>query len=133
MRRVFADSYYFFALLNKNEPHHQEVRDFADTFDGQLVSTGWVLTEFADGMAKPRWRSTFAALHDELIANPNFRLVGFSDELFAAGLLLFRSRSDKAWSLTDCISFVVMERETIREALTGDRHFEQAGFVPLFG
>jgi predicted nucleic acid-binding protein len=33
--------------------------------------------------------------------------------------------------LTDCISFVVMEDEGISEALTGDKHFEQAGFKAL--
>ena len=47
------------------------------------------------------------------------------------GIERYVARSDKEWSLTDCISFVVMEREGIREALTGDRHFEQAGFVAL--
>jgi predicted nucleic acid-binding protein len=40
-------------------------------------------------------------------------------------------RPDKDWSLTDCISFVVMNAESISEALTGDEHFEQAGFVAL--
>jgi len=30
----------------------------------------------------------------------------------------------KAWSLTDCISFVVMKREGLTEALTGDAHFQ---------
>jgi predicted nucleic acid-binding protein len=44
---------------------------------------------------------------------------------------LFAKRPDKAWSLTDCISFVVMRDQDIAEALTGDRHFEQAGFVAL--
>jgi predicted nucleic acid-binding protein len=44
---------------------------------------------------------------------------------------LYRRRPDKAWSVTDCISFVVMEGDGIREALTGDQHFEQAGFVAL--
>jgi predicted nucleic acid-binding protein len=48
-----------------------------------------------------------------------------------AGVDLYRRRPDKAWSLTDCISFVVMQREGITEALTGDQHFEQAGFVAL--
>jgi hypothetical protein len=42
-----------------------------------------------------------------------------------------RDRPDKDWSLTDCISFVVMEDENIKEALTADHHFEQAGFVAL--
>jgi len=54
-----------------------------------------------------------------------------SAELFAAGVAFYAGRPDKDWPLTDCISFVVMEREGIREALTGDRYFEQAGFVAL--
>jgi predicted nucleic acid-binding protein len=44
---------------------------------------------------------------------------------------LYRSRYDKPWSLTDCISFVVMADEGLTEALTGDRHFEQAGFKAM--
>lgn len=35
------------------------------------------------------------------------------------------------WSLTDCISFVVMEDAGVQQALTGDQHFEQAGFTAL--
>jgi hypothetical protein len=44
---------------------------------------------------------------------------------------LYRQRADKDWSLTDCISFVVMRQRGLTEALTGDHHFEQAGFVAL--
>lgn len=47
------------------------------------------------------------------------------------GIRLYEQRRDKQWSLTDCISFVVMKREGLTEALTGDHHFEQAGFVAL--
>jgi len=54
-----------------------------------------------------------------------------SSELFEAGLELYRSRADKQWSMTDCISFVVMRREGITDALTADRRFEQAGFHVL--
>jgi predicted nucleic acid-binding protein len=59
-------------------------------------------------------------------------IAGESDALYDGGLALYRARADKQWSLTDCISFVLMKREGLREALTGDRHFAQAGFVPLF-
>ncbi len=44
---------------------------------------------------------------------------------------LYSRRPDKDWSLTDCISFAVMQERGIAEALTGDRHFEQAGFTAL--
>ena len=60
------------------------------------------------------------------------KIVEFSDSLYRRGLTLYDQRPDKAWSLTDCISFVVMEENAIREALTGDRHFSQAGFVAVF-
>jgi len=45
--------------------------------------------------------------------------------------LLYRNYSDKEWGLTDCISFVVMKEQGIKEALTTDKHFAQAGFRVL--
>lgn len=46
-------------------------------------------------------------------------------------IALFTDRPDKSWGLTDCISFVVMQRFGATDALTADRHFEQAGFTAL--
>ncbi len=46
----------------------------------------------------------------------------------AAAVALYRSRADKNWSLIDCLSFVIVERRAVTDALTTDRHFEQAGF-----
>lgn len=63
--------------------------------------------------------------------DPNTQVVPIDQALFDAGLALYGARLDKDWSLTDCISFVVMQREGITEALTGDHHFEQTGFVAL--
>ena len=51
--------------------------------------------------------------------------------LFGARVEFYSARGDKDWTLTDCISFVVMKREDLTEALTGDKHFEQAGFNTL--
>ena len=60
-----------------------------------------------------------------------FRVLSSSPQLYAAGLNLYRRRRDKLWQLTDCISFAVMKEQHVREALTGDQHFEQAGFTAL--
>jgi hypothetical protein len=51
----------------------------------------------------------------------------FQPELIDSAVQLYRTRPDKDWSLTDCLSFVVMERRHLTEALTTDGHFEQAG------
>jgi predicted nucleic acid-binding protein len=63
--------------------------------------------------------------------DPNVTFVPATDDLFRKGFDLFSSRSDKSWTLTDCISFIVMEEAGLTEALTGDRHFVQAGFEAL--
>jgi len=52
-------------------------------------------------------------------------------ELMASAIQLCRDRTDKGWSLTDCLFFIVMERRGLLEALTTDRHFEQAGLKAL--
>ncbi len=50
---------------------------------------------------------------------------------FDGGLAMYKGRPDKAYSLVDCVSFVLMERDSITDALTDDHHFVQAGFVAM--
>src|SRR6266496_944315 len=102
-----------------------------NAFDGQLVTTKWILTELADGLSGISDRQAFIDFHRALRNDPTVTIIPSSNELFAAGVELYATRPDKEWSLTDCISFVVMEREGLTDALTGDRHFEQAGFKVL--
>ena len=132
MLTVFADSFYFFALGNQNDPAHLKALAFSQTFSGRLCTTGFVLIEFAGGCASPPpRRAAFLQAVDELEKNPDVTIVPCSAQLFQAGLDLFEKRPDKQWTLTDCISFGVMENEGITDALTGDKHFEQAGFIAL--
>jgi predicted nucleic acid-binding protein len=132
MIRVFADSFYFFALLNPRDPSHAKAVGLSQTYVGKVVTTGWVSTELADGWAKPApWRTVFVQMLADLQANPDIRIVPVSDQLLHEGIQLYGQRIDKEWSLTDCISFVIMQREGITEVLTGDHHFEQAGFIAL--
>ncbi len=130
MTVAFADSFYFFALLNERDPAHGKARAFSGEFRGRIVTTHAVLLELGDGLAKSR-RDVFLPLVRSLEANPRVSLVPCSPELMEEGMSLYSARADKAWSLTDCLSFVVMQREGITEALTGDRDFEQAGFSVL--
>lgn len=132
MRTVFADSFYYFALMSPKDPAHNVAAEFAAKFTGRIVTTQWVLTEVADGMARTaQLRQLASNLIRELRAQPSTRVIRFSQDHFEAGVDLYSRRPDKTWSLTDCVSFVVMGQEGITEALTGDHHFEQAGFVAL--
>lgn len=129
---VFADAWFYLALLDTGDQHHRQAAAWLGSFDGFIVTTRWVLLEVANGLSAPPFRRHFSALLASLETDASVRIIGESDRLFQQGRVLYDQRPDKDWSLTDCISFVVMEREGLREALTGDRHFEQAGFVAVF-
>jgi uncharacterized protein len=130
MTPVFADTFYFLALFNKSDKAHARAWLF-NAADVPAVTTTWVSTEVADAFAAPGNRELFLQLLETLHQSPEMKIVPASQELFDCGVELFRQRADKDWALTDCISFVVMQDQGITDALTGDRHFEQAGFRAL--
>lgn len=131
MMKTFADTFYYLAILNPQDAAHERALQATANNASQLVTTRWVLTEVGDAMAAPRYRKRFEALVQAIESDADTVITPATEHTFQAGMELFASRSDKAWSLTDCISFVVMEQLQIQEALTGDHHFAQAGFVPL--
>jgi uncharacterized protein len=131
MRTVFADTHYFIAMLNTADVAHARAIAFTGSFAGKYVTTREVLVELADGLSGLGSRLPAGRLIEALHTNKAMRIIWSDKALFDEGLALYMARPDKEWSLTDCISFVVMTREGITEALTGDHHFEQAGFVAL--
>ncbi len=90
MKTVFADSFYFFALANPHDPAHARAVTFVQTFTGRIVTTGWVLTELADGWASPTQRTFLVPLLAKLRANPNARIEPCTDQLLQAGIGLRR-------------------------------------------
>ena len=131
MKTVFADTFYYLALVNATDNRHQEALDYTAAYQGFILTTSWVLVELGDALARLTTRPAFLQVLAQLRTDPDVSIVPPSPVEFEEALRLFAARPDKEWSLTDCISFVVMQRESITEALTGDRHFEQAGYVAL--
>ena len=131
MTAWFADTHYFLAVLNAADEAHGQARELTRSARARLVTTHWVLTEVGNALREPANRGRFARLLAALQSKPDVEIVEASGALFDGGVRLYGERPDKAWSLTDCISFVVMQERGIHDALTGDRHFEQAGFVAL--
>ena len=131
MTTHFADTFYFLALLNVRDAAHAEAKAHAEAGAAKLVTTQWVLLEVANTLAGGALRTKFSSLLARLEGDPNTMIISASGALFRRGADLYMNRPDKKWSLTDCISFVVMAELGIREALTGDHHFKQAGFIPL--
>jgi len=131
MSAVFADTFYFLGLTNPGDHAHQKCLRFSGQFEGTVVTSTPVLLELADALAQPPHRIVADTFIRSLPAQPGVKIVPLTQSLFDRGLVLYSRHRDKEWSLTDCISFVVMRDEGVTEAVTGDHHFEQAGFVAL--
>ena len=128
---LFADTHYFLALLNRNDAAHARAVELSQTLTNPILTTVWILTEVGDALAAPPHRSKFGPLLADLEADPYCTIVPATKALFQEGVVLYASRRDKGWSLTDCISFALMTQRRVTEALTADLHFEQAGFRAL--
>lgn len=132
MQVLFADAWYYIALLDSQDSRHGEAVEFLKRRHARIVTTEWVLTEAAAGLSAPRTRGLFVQLLKTLNGDPDTEIVQLDRALHDQGLDMYRHRPDKSWSLVDCVSFTVMANRVITEALTDDHHFKQAGYVPLF-
>ncbi len=130
MSPCFADTFVFLAAASPTDRMYlAAIHAFKS--NRRMMTTAWVLTEVADALCAAKSRGAFLRLLDHLRNDRRMTIFPPSEQLFDLGLDLYRRRPDKDWSLTDCISFVVMQERGITDALTGDHHFEQAGFVAL--
>ena len=134
MRAVFADTFYWVALTNPDDSRYREAIGLDNALAGAtIVTTDEILTEFMTFFSADPWlRHRAAVTVRRLLLDTAVQVIPQTRESFLAGLSLFEARPDKGYSLTDCISMQTMRRESIAEALTNDRHFEQEGFRALF-
>jgi uncharacterized protein len=134
MRVVFADAFYWIALINPGDDWHLRARQVGlSLYPVTLIITGEVLIEtlnFYSSKGIERWQRALNILLSTY-TNPSIQVISQSHESFQAGIELFQLRLDKGFSLTDCISMQTMRKMKITEVLTHDRHFTQEGFVIL--
>jgi predicted nucleic acid-binding protein len=127
----FADTSYFLAVLIPADANHLAARRWAETHRIPLITSEYVLVEVGNYLSPAPARRLFGPFCRALLSDGRMTVVPASSTLLARGSELYQSRLDKPWSLTDCISFVIMQDHEIRDALTADHHFEQAGFTAI--
>jgi predicted nucleic acid-binding protein len=131
---VFLDSSYAIALAAVTDEYHDQAISIAEELEQvqtRLITTRAILLEIGNALAKPRYRPAAVRMLVSLDSDPSVEIVPLTEQIYSEALLLYQNRSDKDWGLTDCVSFVVMGFREIKEALTADHHFEQAGFRAL--
>lgn len=131
---AFLDASYAIALSSARDLHHARAVALADRLaeaGTRLVTSRAVLLEVGNALARLQYREAASRLLDAIESDPHVQIVPLSDELYRRALDLYRSRPDKEWGLTDCVSFTVMSDRGLADALTADEHFRQAGVRAL--
>jgi uncharacterized protein len=126
----FADTSFWMALSRKRDQSNRHAvawNQFVIRTRSSIVTTEAVLWEWLNGLSDASTRGVAAEGYRRAHADARVEVVPFQPELVDSAVQLYRTRPDKNWSLTDCLSFVVMERHHLTDALTTDGHFEQAG------
>lgn len=119
------------AVVNHKDQYHKEAAELADLYNGRpLVTTEAVLLEIGNALAK-KFKEAAAGVVENFLESDEVFVVRLDAGLFQRGFEMYKKYDDKAWGLTDCISFVVMRERGVVDALTGDDDFRQAGFNAL--
>ena len=130
----FLDTSYALALASRSDHAHERALELTERIRAEevrMLTTRGVLVEIGNALARLRHRPAALSLLRALEGDPRVKIVPLEEELYHSAFELYASRPDKEWGLTDCLSFVVMQRYGVTEALTADHHFEQAGFRAL--
>ena len=134
MRAVFADTGYWVAVIHPHDALHKRAMAVSREL-GQcaIVTSEMVLVEVLNMFSSrgEHLRDVAARTVQAITSDPTIEVVAQTRQLFRDALILYQSRADKEWSLTDCASFVIMRRRRIDEALTDDRHFTEHGYEAL--
>ena len=128
---IFVDTSYFLALVNSRDKYHQAAKSVAEKVQPPFVTSDAILFELGNALAKPPHRQLGIRVLQQIRADKTIEIVHLDRELITQTLAFYQSRPDQAWGLTDCSSFVIMQQRGLREALTADKHFVQAGFKRL--
>ena len=134
MATYFADTSFWIALSSRRDQYHPQAIAWHAAVTrsrSRIVTTEAVLWEWLNALADTTTRATASEGYRRTHADKRVEVVSFDPELNLAAVDLYRSRDDKDWSLTDCLSVVVMNRRRLTEALTTDHHFGQAGMKAL--
>lgn len=127
---MFVDASFWIALMDRIDQNHAHATEhwrFTSGVEWRRITTNWTLYEaltFLNSRSKARHDLALGLLN--LIDTSNTLVVdaaAFED----AALDIFRTHSDKRWSVVDCASFVCIQERQSGFALSYDkRDFRQA-------
>ena len=134
MKSVFVDTVYWVGRASQWDQWHERARQLSELLgETRLVTTDEVLVEFLNFFSRygVEMRRRAVAVARQILRDANIQVVPQTRASFESGVALYERRSDKEYSLTDCISMETMRNHGLTQVVTNDHHFTQEGFALL--
>ena len=135
MNHVFVDSGGFFAHLVSEDALHARARELfaqAEREDWHLVTTNAVVYETHALLINRAREGREAGLRFlEHVQRGLCEIVHVTQDDEARAISILRDHQDKTYSFCDALSFVVIGRLGLDEAISFDRHFREYGRVTI--
>ena len=131
MSSLFLDTGYLIALEALDDQYHQIAIEHWRTLlptHPSFVTTSYIHDEVVTFFNSRSHHTKAVEVGNHLLNSPSIDFIHVDESLFKEGWEYFQKHQDKAYSLTDCVSFVLMKQLQIHKALSFDQHFIQAGF-----
>ncbi len=125
---IFFDTSAIYAYINAKDPDHKKTEGFIETFKGRFIITNYVFDEAVTLVLCRLGHEKAVLVGNILLNSPQIEKVWVTQIDEKESWRLFSSRADKEYSFTDCVSFLVMKRLSIKKYLAFDDHFKQEGF-----
>lgn len=128
---MLLDTSGLLCLFDQDDVRHTDAVELFEA-DTEVLTHSYVFAEFVPlCQARGLKRTASLAFAVDLMDDPRIEVVWVDELLHRTAMAFLQARSDKTYSLCDAVSFVLMRRRDLTEALTTDHHFDQEGFVRL--
>jgi uncharacterized protein len=125
------DTSFVIAFVNEKDEDHDKAIELSIEFNKKpLIVTDTVLLEIGNSLSR-RFKKECIETINGFFDSEEVEVIRLDETLFDKAFEIYKTHADKTWGLVDCISFVVMKERGIKDALTSDKHFVQAGFNAL--
>jgi uncharacterized protein len=126
---IFVDTSFFLAVFSVRDQWHQKAVECLDGYQASqppsdlFLTTNHVLFETVTVVRSKAGHALAVSACDDLQSGQMARVHHATDEEERAALEYLKKCRDQDYSPVDCLSFVIMEKLGIREALSFDDHF----------
>jgi uncharacterized protein len=131
LTKTLIDTSFVIAFVNEKDEDHDKAIELSIEFNKKpLIVTDTVLLEIGNSLSR-RFKKECIETINGFFDSEEVEVIRLDETLFDKAFEIYKTHADKTWGLVDCISFVVMKERGIKDALTSDKHFVQAGFNAL--